>query len=40
MKILLSVGHNSSAILVENNKILIGFEEERLSKVKSDIIFL
>lgn len=39
MKILLSVGHNSSAILVENNKILIGFEEERLSKVKSDSAF-
>ena len=39
MKLLLTLGHNSSAILVDNNKVLIGYEEERLSGVKSDSRF-
>lgn len=39
MKLLLTLGHNSSAILVDNDEVLIGYEEERLSKVKSDSAF-
>lgn len=34
--LLLTLGHNASAILVEGTKVLCGYEEERLSKVKSD----
>lgn len=34
--LLLTLGHNSSAILVEDDRVLCGYEEERLSKVKSD----
>lgn len=37
--LLLTLGHNSSAILVEDDKIICGYEEERLSKVKSDSAF-
>jgi len=37
--LLLTFGHNSSAILVEDDKIICGYEEERLSKVKSDSAF-
>lgn len=36
MKLLLTLGHNASAILVDQRKVLCGYEEERLSKVKSD----
>lgn len=39
MKLLLTLGHNSSAILVDNEKVLCGYEEERLSGVKSDSSF-
>lgn len=39
MKLLLTLGHNSSAILVEDGKVLCGYEEERLSCVKSDSSF-
>ncbi len=39
MKLLLTLGHNSSAILVENERVLCGYEEERLSTVKSDSSF-
>lgn len=36
MKLLLSLGHGSSATLVKGKKILCAYEEERFSKVKSD----
>lgn len=36
MKLLISLGHNSSAVLVDKHNVLCGYEEERLSKVKSD----
>lgn len=36
MKLLVTLGHNSSAILVSGTQIICGYEEERLSKVKSD----
>lgn len=39
MKLLLTLGHNSSAILVDGEKVLCGYEEERLSSVKSDSSF-
>lgn len=40
MKLLLTLGHNSSAILVDDyNTVLCGYEEERLSKVKADSAF-
>lgn len=39
MKLLLTLGHNSSAVLVGGKKIVCGYEEERLSKVKSDSSF-
>jgi predicted NodU family carbamoyl transferase len=39
MKLLLTLGHNSSAILVDDEKVLCGYEEERLSHVKSDSSF-
>ncbi len=35
-KLLITLGHNSSAILVRDKEVLIGYEEERLSKVKAD----
>jgi len=38
-RLLLSLGHNSSAILVRNGHIVAGFEEERLTKQKSDSSF-
>lgn len=37
--LVLSLGHNSSAILIEDGKILGGYEEERLSGIKSDSNF-
>lgn len=36
---IITLGHNSSAILVEDGKILFGIEEERLSGIKSDSMF-
>jgi len=40
MKVLvLSLGHNSSAILVEDGHIVAGYEEERLSGIKADSSF-
>jgi predicted NodU family carbamoyl transferase len=39
MKLLLTLGHNASAILVQGENIIIGYEEERLTKVKSDSSF-
>lgn len=37
--LILTLGHNSSAILVEDGNILAGYEEERLSGEKSDSRF-
>ena len=37
--LVLTLGHNSSAILVEDGIILAGYEEERLSGIKSDSAF-
>lgn len=37
--LLLTLGHNSSAILIENDKIVWGYETERLTGVKSDSRF-
>lgn len=37
--LLLTLGHNSSAILVEDGEIKVGYEEERLTGVKSDSRF-
>ena len=34
--LVLTLGHNSSAILIEDGNIIAGYEEERLSRVKSD----
>jgi carbamoyltransferase len=34
--LLLSLGHGASAILIEDNKIVCGYENERLTKIKSD----
>lgn len=34
--LVLSLGHNSSAILVENGKIVCGYEEERFTNAKSE----
>ena len=39
MKLLLTLGHNSSAILVDGERVVCGYEEERLSGVKSDSSF-
>jgi len=36
MKLCLTLGHNSSAVLVNNNEVIVGYEEERLSRVKAD----
>ena len=38
-ELLLTLGHNSSAIVVQDKKVVVGYEEERLSKVKSDSSF-
>jgi len=38
-KLCLTLGHNASAVLIENDKVLCGYEEERLSRVKSDSSF-
>lgn len=38
-RLLLSLGHNASAVLVRNGHIIAGFEEERLTKKKSDSSF-
>lgn len=37
--VVLSLGHNSSAVLVRGGEVLAGYEEERLSMVKSDSRF-
>lgn len=37
--LVLSLGHNSSAILVRNHKIVCGYETERISGIKSDSRF-
>jgi predicted NodU family carbamoyl transferase len=37
--LLLTLGHNSSAILVEDNRLVWGYETERFSHVKSDSRF-
>jgi carbamoyltransferase len=37
--LILTLGHGSSAILVEDGKIVCGFENERLTKIKSDSSF-
>ncbi|MCA1800497.1 MAG: hypothetical protein LC650_04315 [Actinobacteria bacterium] len=34
--LVLSLGHNSSAILVQNGSIIAGYEEERITGIKSD----
>jgi len=39
LSLVLSLGHNSSAILIEDGEVKIGYEEERLSGVKSDSHF-
>lgn len=38
-RLLLTLGHNSSAILVRNGHVVAGYEEERLTKKKSDSSF-
>ena len=38
-RLLLSLGHNASAVLIRNGHIVAGYEEERLSKIKSDSSF-
>jgi len=37
--LLLTLGHNASAIAVEDGNLIAGYEEERLSKIKSDSHF-
>lgn len=37
--LVLSLGHNASAVLVDDGNILAGYEEERLSGIKSDSVF-
>ena len=37
--LLLTLGHGSSAILIDNNKIVCGFENERITGIKSDSKF-
>jgi predicted NodU family carbamoyl transferase len=37
--LLLTLGHNSSAVLMDDDKVVCGYENERLSKVKSDSAF-
>ena len=39
MKLLLTLGHNASAILVDGQNVVCGYEEERLSGIKSDSSF-
>jgi len=36
MKLHITLGHNSSAVLTQDNEVLVGYEEERLSRVKAD----
>ena len=38
-QLLITLGHNSSAVLVEDKQVLVGYEEERLSGVKADSSF-
>lgn len=37
--LVLTLGHNSSAIFVEDGEVICGYEEERLSEIKSDSAF-
>lgn len=39
MELVLSLGHNSSAILIEDGVVLAGYEEERFTGVKADSSF-
>lgn len=39
MKLAITLGHNSSAVLIGDNNVLVGYEEERLSHIKSDSSF-
>lgn len=39
MDLILTLGHNSSAIVVDDGRVLGGYEEERFTGVKSDSIF-
>ncbi len=35
----ISLGHNSSAVLIEDGRVVAGYEEERFTEVKSDSVF-
>jgi len=35
----ISLGHNSSAVLIEDGQIIAGFEEERFSEIKADSVY-
>ena len=37
--LVLTLGHNSSAIFIEDGQVICGYEEERLSEIKSDSAF-
>ena len=37
--LLITLGHNSSAVVAEGSKLIAGFETERLTHVKSDSAF-
>lgn len=39
MDLLITLGHNSSAILVNRGKVINGYEEERFTRIKSDSHF-
>lgn len=39
MELLITLGHNSSAILVKNGKVIVGYEEERLNRIKASSVF-
>lgn len=39
MELLLTLGHNSSAIAVRNGKVIVGYEEERHDRLKSSSSF-
>lgn len=35
----ISLGHNSSAVLIKDGRVLVGYEEERFTGVKSDSVY-
>ena len=39
LSLALTLGHNSSAVLIKNGEVVIGYEQERLSGIKSDSSF-